>query len=51
MRSGEMLSADWMLVSELATTWMSRMAMNMPTHMAAKPIQDLAGVVIPQARR
>ena len=27
------------LVSELATTWISRMAMNMPRHMALKPSQ------------
>ncbi len=38
-----MFSADWIFVSELATTWMSRIAMNMPMHMAEKPIHVFAG--------
>src|SRR5665213_1449922 len=29
-----------MVVNELATTWISRMAMNMPTHIAPKPNQS-----------
>jgi len=34
-----MPSASWMTASEVTTTWMSRMAMNIPRHMAAKPAQ------------
>src|SRR4051812_32151983 len=34
-----MSSACWMVGSEVATTWMSRIAMNIPRHIAAKPIQ------------
>ena len=37
--SGRIASADWIAGSEVATTWMSRIAMNMPTHIMAKPAQ------------
>src|SRR5450432_2665843 len=37
--SGEIASASWIVGSEVATTWMSRIAMNMPRHIRTKPIQ------------
>src|SRR6185503_72673 len=36
-----------MAVSEEATTWMSRTAMNMPTHIAAKPSHTANGLASP----
>ena len=33
------VSACWIVGSDVATTWMSRIAMNMPMHIVAKPIQ------------
>jgi hypothetical protein len=38
MASGEIASACWIDGSDVATTWMSRMAMNMPRHIRTKPI-------------
>ena len=37
--SGEIFSALWIVGSEVATTWMSRIAMNMPKHIRLKPNQ------------
>src|ERR1043166_8284760 len=37
MASGDIASACWMVGSEAATTWMSRIAMNIPTHIRTKP--------------
>src|SRR5882757_514065 len=37
--SGEIASASWIVGSEVATTWMSRIAMNMPRHIKVKPNQ------------
>ena len=37
-----MPSASWMAGSDVATTCTSRMAMNMPTHMATKPSTSAA---------
>ena len=39
MASGVMPSASWIVGSDVATTWMSRIAMNMPTHIRMKPSQ------------
>src|SRR3569623_496002 len=38
------LSPAWMSLSELDTTWMSRMAMNMPTTMKKHPTIRLTGI-------
>src|SRR5262245_36427828 len=35
-------NASWMVASDVATTCTSRIAMNMPMHIMAKPIQTLA---------
>ena len=37
-----MSSAAWIVGSEVATTWISRTAMNMPRHIAPKPAQALS---------
>src|ERR1700733_14213485 len=37
MASGEIASACWIAGSDVATTWMSRIAMNMPRHIRTKP--------------
>ena len=37
MASGEMASACWIVGNDVATTWISRMAMNMPRHISRKP--------------
>src|SRR5206468_4490261 len=37
--SGEIFSAFWIVGNEVATTWMSRIAMNMPKHIRLKPNQ------------
>src|SRR5208282_4143433 len=34
-----MASASWIVGNDVATTWTSRIAMNMPMHIVAKPIQ------------
>src|SRR6476646_11728200 len=41
-----MASASWITLSEVTTTWISRIAMNMPMHMAANPAQVLSVVSI-----
>src|ERR1044072_8633509 len=48
MASGEIASASWIVGSDVATTWTSRRAMNMPRHIRTKPNQVaiLAGVVL-----
>src|SRR6476620_12477505 len=37
-----MFNASWMVASDVATTCTSRIAMNMPMHIMAKPIQTVA---------
>src|SRR5262245_33336146 len=37
-----MSNASWMVASDVATTCTSRIAMNMPMHIMAKPIQTVA---------
>ena len=41
MRSAPIFSAAWITGSEVMTIWISRIAMNMPKHMAAKPAHSL----------
>ena len=36
--------AFWIVGSDVATIWMSRIAMNMPTHIAPKPTAVAAGL-------
>src|SRR5262249_24006487 len=37
-----MFNASWMVASDVATTCTARIAMNMPMHIMAKPIQTVA---------
>ena len=47
-----MFNAPWIVGSDVATTWMSRIAMNMPRHIMENPthVRNEAGVDVSVAR-
>src|SRR5258708_27395814 len=45
MASGATPSAFWIAGNDVATTWMSRMATNIPRHINTKPIQIASGLL------